>query len=179
MTNDELHSLLVRWIAKVTGKTVIKAYQAEDPPAEPYIAVNLLSSLPVRAHEQNFEFTPPDQTHEDPPETGTDGLIYPDVTQIPVIETEWHFSVHAYGGKQATDHLRPLPSAITISQVMEPLYSGIIVHSVSAIRSVPEFVNAAWQQRAQADVFLRGLTRDGFVIDLISDIQPFEFTREG
>ncbi len=44
---------------------------------------------------------------------------------------------------------------------------GLIIHDVSPIRDVPDFNNAAWEPRAQMDLYLRGLTKDGVLVDTI------------
>jgi hypothetical protein len=123
-------------------------------PALPYNMVNLLTTQPVREHEQTIEYE----------DQGTD------VKATPVIEVEWHFSVHSYG-PQPTDNLSPIRSAAKLSQVMEPMFPSLIVHSVSQIRNVPDWINNGWQPRAQMDVFLRGLTRDGFLVDVIEQTE--------
>lgn len=174
MTNDELHETIVRWIARVTGRTTIKAYQSGPRPAQPYIMVNMTGTARVRENEQAVEYTP-DRADEPPPVNG----VYPDITAAPVIETEWRFSVHGYGGEQSTDLLRPIESARRLSQILEPVYPDLIVFDTSAIRSVPEWVNNVWEHRANIDLFVRGLTRDGFVISTIDGIEGFIVTREG
>ena len=162
MTNDEVHEALVRWIAKITGRTTIKAYQKTKSPALDYVMVNFTGMSEVREHAQLIEYS----------EAGTGdidtGDEFPDVTATPVIETEWRFSVHAYGSSP-TDILRPIVSAQKLSQVTEPLLPGLILFELSQIRHVPEFINNAWEFRAQIDIFLRGLTRDGHVIDVIEE----------
>lgn len=159
MTNDDVHSALVRWLAATLNRTVIKAHQGAKAPALPYIMVNMLGSIEVREHEQRTEYV----------EAGGD------VTAAPVIETEWRFSVHAYGS-HPTDILRPIVSAARLPQVTEPLMPNLILFDLSQIRNVPDWINDAWQPRAQMDINLRGLTRDGIVIDVIEHTQ-FEFER--
>jgi hypothetical protein len=59
---------------------------------------------------------------------------------------------------------------------MEPLMPSLVIHEVSQIRNVPEWINNAWQPRSQMDVFVHGLTKDGFVVDVIEQTS-FETTR--
>jgi hypothetical protein len=159
MNDRDAHSQLVRWVKSVTGLTTIKSHQSGDMPALPYNMVNMTSTREVRAHEQTIEYE--DQGAE--------------VKASPVIEVEWMFSVHSYGD-HPTDNLRGIRSAMKLSQVMEPMFPSLIVHSVSQIRNVPDWINNGWQPRAQMDVFVRGLTRDGFLIDVIEQTQ-FTFER--
>jgi hypothetical protein len=63
--------------------------------------------------------------------------------------------------------LRPLRAAEKLLQITEPLFPAVNVHGVSQIRNVPEYVNEKYEPRAQMDLYIRGLVRDGFVIDVI------------
>lgn len=154
MTDDQVHGALVRWLAKVTGRTVIKSHQSEDAPALSYLMVNLLNVKEVREHAQDLEYV---EASTGDMSTGDE---YPPVTATPVIESEWHFSAHAYG-PSPTSILRRVASAAHITQAMEPLFPTLVIHDVSAIRHVPDFINNAWEPRAQMDIFVRGMTRDG------------------
>ena len=159
MTNDEVWSAVVRWVKAKTGKTTIKSHQGGPAPTGQYAMVNFTVSAEVRQHEQVTEYD----------EAGGD------ITARPVMETEWRFSVHAYG-PQPTDILRPLVSAAKLAQVLEPLLPGLTIHEISQIRNVPDWINNAWQPRAQMDIAIRGLTRDGFIIDVIEQTQ-FDYQR--
>lgn len=155
MTDNEVHSALVKWLAELTSATVIKAYQAREVPL-PYVMVNLTTVREVRRHEQEIKYE------------GTTEVI-----AKPVIETEWMFSVNVYG-PSPTDVLRPLRAAAVLAQVNEPLMPLLNVHEVSQIRHVPEYVNEKWEPRAQMDMFLRGLVKDGYEIDVIEQYS-FDF----
>lgn len=159
MTDDQIHSGLVRWLHAVTGLVTIKAYQEGSRPALPYITVNLTGSAQVREWSQEVEY-----------DEDTAG-----VTATPPIETEWRFSVHAFGS-EPTGILRPIRSAAQLAQRNEPMMPNIIIHECSQVRHVPELVNEKWEPRAQMDMFLRGLTRDGFLVDVIEEA-PFDFER--
>jgi len=159
MNDRDAHSQVVRWVKSVTGITTIKAYESGTAPTTPYNMVNMLGTRDIRAHEQVIEYA----------DQGAD------VKATPVIEVEWSFSVHAYGANP-TDNLRGIRSAAKLSQVMEPMLPSLIVHEVSQIRNVPDWINNQWQPRAQLDLFVRGLTRDGFLLDVIEQTE-FNFER--
>lgn len=168
MTNDEIHSAVVRWVKAVTGITTIKSHQSGPDPALPYVMVNFTADAEVRQHEQTVEYT----------DTGIpNGQGQNKISAAPVIEAEWRFSVHSYG-PAPTGVLRPIVSAAKLAQVMEPLLPGLVIHEISQIRNVPDWINNRWEPRAQMDLIVRGLTRDGFVIDTI-DESSFDIARAG
>jgi hypothetical protein len=159
MTDDEIHSALVRWLHGITGLVVIKAHQSGPSPALPYIMVNLTGSVAIREWSQAVEY-----------EEDTAG-----VTATPPIETEWRFSVHAYGSNP-TGILRPVRAAAQLAQKNEALFPALVIHECSQVRNVPDWINEAWEPRGQMDIHLRGLARDGFLIDVIEQA-PFDFNR--
>jgi hypothetical protein len=161
MTDDELHSGLVRWLAERTGKTVIKSHQSGDRPALPYLMVNLTTIRELREHVPGTEYAEDEDSGR--------------IMAAPLVETEWQFSVHAFG-PNPTALLRPIRSAAHLAQANEPLMPGAVIHEVSQIRNVPEWVNKAWEPRAQMDLFLRGMVRDGHLIDVIEE-HSFTFQR--
>jgi len=159
MTNDQVHTALNQWIRSKTGNTtVIKAHQGGTAPALPYIMTNFLGDNEVREHPIDIEYTETDV------ENSEGELI---VTAAPVIEMEWHFSIHAFG-PNPTDRLRAIKSAIKMLQPQEPLIPGLHVHEISRTRNVPDVINNAWQPRAQMDLFVRGIIRDSVgAVDVI------------
>lgn len=159
MTDDEIIGKVVEWLATVTGRVVIQAHQSGPRPAMPYVMVNLTGTAKVRDQVQDIEYVDLSET---------------EVKAAPVIEVEWRFSIHGFGatGAISTDLLRPIHSAIELSQVMEPLWPTLVVHETSQTRNVPEYINEVWEPRAQLDMMLRGLTRDGFVVDPIEQMPP-------
>lgn len=163
MTDDEIIGKVVEWLATVTGRVVIQAYQSGPRPSMPYIMVNLTGTAKVRDQVQDIDYVDLDTEN-------SEGLL--EVKASPVIETEWQFSIHGFGatGAISTDLLRPIHSAIELTQIMEPLWPTLVVHRTSQTRNVPEYVNEVWEPRAQLDMMLRGLTRDGFVIDPIEQM---------
>lgn len=167
MTDDELHKRLIDWIATVINVTVIASHQGGDLPALPYVECNLLGSEEVFRHENDVAYNPP--------EVGAVGLV----TATPDIEREYHFSLHAFALVQPTDVLRPLASAHRVLHGQLPDLVGAVIHDMGRIRSVPDFINEKWRPRAQADLYVRALTRDGFIVDVIDAIEPFQIIREG
>ena len=165
MTDDEIIGKVVEWLATVTGRVVIQGDQSGPRPAVPYIMVRMTGTAEPRDQVQDVQYTDLDSEN-------TEGLL--ELEAAPVIEVEWQFSIHAYGatGALSTDLLRPIRSAVRLSQVLEPLFPTFDVHRISQTRNVPEYVNEVWEPRAQMDLMLRGLTRDGFVIDPIEQIPP-------
>ena len=165
MTDDQVITALVTWLARVTATTVIRDHQGGDRPVTPYVMVNFTGRAPIHAHERTILFDDFD-TGEDVPNTAGE---FPAVTARPLIDTEWRFSVHAFGSSP-TDILGPVQSALKLTQVMEAAFPDLVVASTSQVRNVPEWVQNEWEPRANMDVFVRGLSRDGFEIDVISDI---------
>lgn len=159
MTNDEVHSAVVRWLTTQTGKTVIKSHEGGKAPATPYVMVNMTGTAEVREWASNIEFTETDELNSEGEKI---------VEAAPVIEMEWRFSVHSYGDNP-TDILRPVASAMKLSQVMEPLLPGLLIHEVSQIRNVPDWINNQWQPRGQMDLIVRGIIRDASNVDTIDD----------
>ncbi|QJD54317.1 hypothetical protein [Aminobacter phage Erebus] len=156
MTDAQIWTELVKWLMTRTGLTVIKTEQSGPRPALPYMALGFLGTAEVRELPQEVSFE--DVMAGDPAE--------PAVKATPIIETEWRFSLHAYG-PTPTDHLRPLRSAMHLAQLNEPLMPGLVLHELSQVRNLPEYINETWEPRAQMDVFVRGLAKDGFLVDVI------------
>ncbi len=166
MTNDEVWSAVVRWVKAMTTITTIKSHQGGPDPALPYVMVNFTGAAEVRQHEQAVEYTDTGQPN---------GQGKTKISAAPVIEVEWRFSVHSYG-PAPTGVLRPIVSASKLAQMMEPMFPTLVIHEVSQIRNVPDWINNKWEPRAQMDLIVRGLTRDGFVIDTI-DETSFDIAR--
>ena len=157
ITNRELHENLVRWIAATTGYQTILARQGAARPNLPYIMVN---------------FTGWDPLHYHPAETEFEDIVVNDVEKVratPVQDAEWRYSIFSYCGddREPEDMLMQLHSACKVAQVMEPIFPDFVIHDLSQVRSVPEYVQNTWEPRAQMDLFLRGVTRYGHVIDVI------------
>lgn len=160
MTDDEVHSAVVRWVRAKTGQTTIKSHQSGAMPSGKYCMVNMTGAVDVREHPADIKYTE---------SSGN-------VTAAPLLEREWRFSVHAYGATP-TDTLRPILAAMHIKQAMEPEYPAILMHEASQIRHVPDWINNAWQPRAQMDLVVRGIVRDTVgVVDVIENYS-FEINR--
>lgn len=159
MTNDQVLGVVVAWVQAVTGAMTIYAYQSGPEPVGKHVVVNLTGFAALQEHEQDVEYA----------DEGDD------VRATPVMDMEWRFSLHAYGA-DPTDTLRPLKSAEKLTQVMEPLFPSLVIHESSEIRHVPDWVNAAWRPRAQMDLIVHGVVRDGRLIDVIEEAN-FNFER--
>lgn len=179
MTDDDVRRVMRDWLAARLPYTVIHAYESGPTPSEPYVMVNLTGTVEVRDHEQGFVDTPP-RDEEPPPTEDTAGdPVYPDIEIAPIIEIEWRFSIHAYGGLFPMDILRPLRSAAKLNQVMEPMFPDLVIHEVSQVRDLSEYIENRWQKRAQVDIFVHGVTTDGFAVDVISGIEPYDISAKG
>lgn len=162
MTDDKVWEEVNKWLRSHTGLIVIRGWQGGDRPARPYVMSNLTGSIEVRDHEIDVEY------EEDPDSVR--------MIARPVLEIEWRFSLHAYS-ETPTDILRPLRSVAKMVQATEPLYRSLTIHELSQIRNVPDFQNEDWEPRAQMDFIVRGLTRDGVVIDTIETHTPAVIAR--
>lgn len=158
MTNKDVHEALIKWIASLTGLLVIKTNQSGERPEKPYITVNMTAVASVRVHPTDYGID--------------DGEA---ATISPLMVTEWRFQVQAYGD-EPSDILRQLKSAQWLRQITEPL-EPLVIHEMGRINDVPEWINEAWEPRANMDLFLHGTTRDGFVVDLIETVPTFDLER--
>ncbi len=161
MRDSEVTTAVVEWVQARLALTCIEAHESGPRPALPYLMLNPTGVAEVRERPQEVAYVVP-------PLPG-------DATATPVIETEWRFSLHAYG-PDPSDILRPLRSGSHLAQINEPLMPGLVIHEMSTVRNVPEWVNNAWEKRANVDVIVRGLVKDGFVIDVIKEYS-FSFQR--
>ena len=153
MTEAQVQAALNAWLASVTGQPrVITAFPDQKRPAPPYISTNLIMSGPLYRNRVDVEF--------ETTGSGEDEQI----TEHPVRDWFWRFSVFAYG-EAPTSILRKAEIAgeiHTYSQKLRPLS----LFETSAIRNVPEVVENAIERRANFDIEIRGLVRDGLVIDV-------------
>ena len=46
---------------------------------------------------------------------------------------------------------------------------GLHIHEAGIINNVPDWINDAWEPRAQMPIYVRGVTTEGFVVDTIDD----------
>lgn len=157
MTDSEVHAAVMSWLASVTGVMVIKAHSGGTRPPKPYIMVNLVRAEDLRQHATLTEYADTGDVNEDGK---------PIISAAPVMEIEWFFSIHAYGDNHM-DLLRKVRSAAHTLQRMEALNPALTIQEVGAVNSVPEYVNEAWETRAQVDLYVRGIVRDGAIVDEI------------
>lgn len=167
MTDDEIYSAVVRWFASTTSVLFIRAHEDGDRPEGVYGVVNMTGYVEVREHPQTTLWV----RNPDGPNGESNRSV-----ATPLIETEWQFSIHVYG-EGGSDVLRPVRSAFHLSQANEPLLPNLVIFDISQVRKVPEYVNEQWEDRAQMDFMVRGLTRDGILQDTIEtysfDIERF------
>jgi len=161
MTDDQVQDAVNIWLERITQTNVIRGWQGGTRPSAPYIMSNMTGTAEVRVHEQETIY----ERNEEGPGT----------LATPVIETEWRFSLHAYGSSP-TDILRPIRTAVKLNQIEENLRPGLLVFDISQIRHIPEFQNERWEDRAQMDMNVRGLVKDGMIIDTIEHFS-FEWLR--
>jgi hypothetical protein len=157
MNDDVMQNMLIQWIANTAKCTTVREYQSGKMPKLPYISVHYVQSKEVRDHEQRIMY------EED------DTAAPPRVWAAPVIEVEYMFSVNGFSTRSPTDLLRPIRSAAKINQATEPLMPMFTLHEISEIRNLSHWDNDVWNNRAQMDLFLRGLEADGHLIDTIEE----------
>ncbi len=172
MNDSDLWTAVVQRIAAITKLKVIKTEETGPRPPLPYIKVSFLGSRSLRDHPRDIDWNP---ARADDPGPDTAGNYF-DVTATPLIDTEWHFSISAYDEKVCTGLLLPIRSAYELSQILEPLFPLLSVNDMSRVRRIPETINAKWEERAQCDIYVHGVTRNGFVVDVI-DVASVELDR--
>ena len=155
MTEKEVRDKLLRWLADVMGTKVIQSFQGGKPPAEPYGVLNLMLSGPAHPHPTEWEFPSEGE--------GEDEVI----RQAPVFEWFWRFSVNVYGGEGSTV-LRRIRTAQHVPTAYAPLHP-LVLSEVTDARNVPELVNEEFRPRAVCEVEVRGIVRDGLVIDVVEE----------
>jgi hypothetical protein len=167
MTDDQVQEALIRWLASITGLTVIKADQGVNRPALPFLMVEKSLVDELSEHPEQIRFDTLESLN-------TEG--FPEVKATPIVELEWLMFVFSFGEGQSAA-LRKVKQAVYLRQLQESLGSGLNIHETGAINSVPELVNQVWEPRSQMNVMLRGVSDDGFVIDTIEETQPFDIER--
>lgn len=152
MTEQEVTNALVQFITARLSVLVIQADQSAPDPDVPHIAVRFTGLSETRDNPQGEDFA---------------DLNEEDVLQTQIIESEWRFSLHAYGPNPVSI-MRKLRAAVHMVPRVKPLMDlKLELHEVSQIRNVPEFFNEKWQPRAQMDLYVRGLTKEGDLVDVI------------
>lgn len=160
MTEKEVRDAVRAWLASVLGITLIQSYQGGAEPAEPYGVINLMMSDAVYEHPVENEY--PAEMVPDPDDPG--GPLIEQVSQAPVIDWFWRFSINVYGpeGKTVLRKVRTAKHVPTEERKLRPLS----LFEVGRIADVTEILNEEFQSRAQMDIEIRGLVRDGLVIDV-------------
>lgn len=160
MTESQIIAAVVQWLKARLSVLVIQADQSAPEPDVPHVVVRFTGVSELRDMPQEDDF-------EDEGEN---------VRQSQIIETEWRFSLHAYAADPMS-LLRPLRAAVHSIYANKPLLPNLELHEVSQIRNVPEFFNEKWQPRAQIDLYIRGLTKEGDLVDVIEQAS-FDIERE-
>lgn len=157
MTGNEVHEELIVWLAGITKIKVIKDRQSVKSPPLPYIVVDLANVVDRDQHVTDI-------LYEELETENSEGQK--EIEATPRLEVEWTFLVQAYGAG-GFELLRRVAAASHLSQMTENLMPHLIVHDVSTINTIPEYIGQRWEPRAQTNITLRGVTDDGFVIDTI------------
>lgn len=155
MTEAAQFQALRTWLLAITGlPEIIIAHPNAPRPAKPYGMLNL-----IRAERINW---PDDIEYEDIPNPGEG---FP-AKQIPVEEWEWTWSFNLYG-PEGTAYAARVTSASKSDAALLSLHP-LSLHRTSGIRRIPELLNeTTWEDRAQVDLFVRGILRHGFDTDVI------------
>lgn len=162
MTEKEVRDAVRGWLADITGITLIHSYQGGNEPPEPYGVLNMMISAPVYEQPFDQEFS-----------SSGDGEAE-EFEQTPVREWYWRFSLNVYGGEGKTI-LRKIKTAEHVPTALENLLP-LTLFETSIIRDATELQNEVFQNRAQMDIEIRGILRDGLPIDVIEDA-PLDFSR--
>lgn len=145
------------WLNGLLGVTVIKDRQQAQRPPVPYGMVDLASWGEV--HEQARDIT-----FETTGVPNSEGKL--EELATPSIEMEWVFLFMLYG-EQGEALMRRVQAGVHLSQIQEPLRPNLVVHEVSRANSIPELVHETWEPRTQVNIFVRGMSSDSFVVDVI------------
>jgi len=156
MNDIDIWESVIEWICTLTGKTTIMAAEGKDRPTKDYLMVNLINTLDVREHAQCFDYEARENEQ---------GLT--EIEAIPVIETEWIFSVHSYSNTDATTCLRKLRAANQNYASITRPPEGLNYFDAKQINHINQYVNARFERRANMKISMRGLTRDGLLINTI------------
>lgn len=157
------HRTLNAWLAGLTGQKVIAARQGAPRPATPYLMTNITGVEPVSQ-------VPRDVIHDATNVPDANGGTAESVTDI-----EYRVSVHAYGDDPTT-LLLPLVGVKHLAQTMQPMAPWKL-HEVGRIESVPEMVNAEWEERAIVRLTFHGIHREeqpGDVAETVAEITVAE-----
>lgn len=156
MIDSTVHAAIVEWLASVSGATVVQAYQSAPPPAEPYISAALDATREVSQYPIALPIVATG-------EATSEGKA--EVEQAPAIEREWQFGLHAMGAG-GDELLRKIRVSSHVTYHLQNLYP-LKIHQIGQVNRLPDERNLRWENRAACDLFLRGITRDGVLIETI------------
>jgi len=168
VTETEVHERIVDWCTLVTDLVAIKAHEGGKRPSGQYLMVNLLTGP------NDVRFLPADIEFAETGEDNSEGN--PQIEAIPVIESEWKFSIHSMNGSDVLSPLRKMRSRAKMEGPQLGLDSLLSIHEVGDVKNVPEMINNEYEPRGHMMVRVRGYTRDGFLIDVI-DSAPITVTK--
>ena len=168
MTEREIHSQIVRWCELVTGLNTIKSHSNKKRPSGEYLMVNFLTGpADVRQFVADIEY-------EDTGIPNSEGNN--EINAIPVIESEWKFSISSYRGDDPMRPIRLLRSRSKIQGPQQGIDPLLNIHDMGIPNNVPELINNRWEKRAHVMIYVRAYTRDGFLIDVIDEV-PVTYQR--
>lgn len=158
---------LCDWLTALLDVQFIQSHQSEARPALPYGVVQLVSAADVRELPHGVEWETLDTEN-------SEGM--PEVRATPRIEREWTFQVQCYGDGCVT-RMERVAAAVHLDQMQEPLLPEYVIHEVGVVTYVPDLVSQRWEPRAIATVTVRGVSSDGFVVDVIESQEPLVIER--
>jgi hypothetical protein len=158
MTEAEQFQALRTWLLAITGlPNIIRAHPNAPRPAKPYAMANLIRSERIN-WPSNLEY----EDIEDPGEGAP-------AKQVTVETWEFVWSLHLYGD-EGTGYAARITSASKSDAALLSLHP-LTLHRTSGIRRIPELLNETlWEDRAQLDLFVRGIVRHGFDTDLVEAV---------
>lgn len=161
MTENEIKAQIVRWCKAVTGATTIQAWPNAKRPEGEYLVVEFLNGpRDVRQLPADYEY----DTLETQNSEGND-----EINAVPVIESEWKFSIKSYRFDDPMAPIRALRSRSKMQGPQLELHPLLTIHDMGIPNNVPEKINNEWEPRAHTLLYVRGYTRDGFLIDVIDE----------
>lgn len=154
MKAKDVRDKVLAWVASVVGVTTIHAFPNADAPAEPYAVVQRTMSAPVHPNPAGEDFS----------------VVSGRDVQTPLIETYWRFQVDVFG-QDPEDLLQRLVSASNVPTTLCGL-RPLVLFETSRITSENAIRDQSFKGRANMSIEVRGMVRDGFVIDTIAEQTP-------
>lgn len=163
MKQQEVEDRLRNWLLPKLPNSidVIFDHQSQTRPTGNYCMLNLTNVERIQMP-LGFEYS--DNTG--PNAGGTE----PSFNKLLCGEWEWTFSFNAYA-QDAIDYLTAIKTATEIDHVDETGFAPLIIFSTSNIRRLPELIKEVWENRAQIDLFVRGIVNtEGVFVDSIEEV---------